>query len=136
MRQSIVPALYTVQQALLRTLPHWTIPSVPGDFTGTTADNRHDSTGTIEGPLPKYFTTLFVVYLSRPWDCSIFFLFHPVEITTYSTLWFKHTYVRDKGTTANQWLIVLDYLRLRVRVRVSYSRIVHSELQTTVSNKW
>ena len=26
---------------LLRTLPHWSIPPVPSDFTGSIADNRH-----------------------------------------------------------------------------------------------
>ena len=28
------------QPALLRTLPHWLIPSVPSDFTGTTCSGR------------------------------------------------------------------------------------------------
>ena len=35
---------------LLRTLPQWMISFVPSDFTGTLADNRHDSPGTVEGP--------------------------------------------------------------------------------------
>ena len=39
------------QPALPRTLPHWLVPSVTSDFTGTIAGNRHCSTGTIEGPL-------------------------------------------------------------------------------------
>ena len=35
---------------------------------------------------------------------------------SWSTLWLKlkHTCVRDKGTDANQWLIVFDWLRVRV----------------------
>ena len=34
--------------------------------------------------------------------------------------------VRDKGTSATQWLIVSDWITFRVRVRVSYVRIVNS----------
>lgn len=37
--------------ALFRTLPHWFIPSVPSDPTGTMIGNWHYSTGTIEGAL-------------------------------------------------------------------------------------
>ncbi|CAM9993349.1 unnamed protein product [Laminaria digitata] len=55
---SIVPGCASQQYrhhsgkpALLRTLPHWLIPSVPSDLTGTIAGSRHYSTGTIEGPL-------------------------------------------------------------------------------------
>ena len=45
--------------------------------------------------------------------------------------------VRDKGTSGNQWLIVSDWLRVRVAVKVSYVRIVHSNPQQPyeVSNK-
>ena len=41
----------TNRHYILRTLPHWLIPSVPSDFTDTTLNRRHYSTGTIEGPL-------------------------------------------------------------------------------------
>ena len=47
-----IPALR--QPAVLHTLllPHWFIPSVPSDLTGTTiTGNRRYSSGTVEGPL-------------------------------------------------------------------------------------
>lgn len=52
-----------------------------------------------------------------------------------------YLYVRDKGLHANKWLIQFDWLRarrsvrVRVRARVGYVRLVHS-VSTMFANKW
>ena len=61
------PALYW-QPALLRlmTLLYWLFPSVPNDFTGNLAGNRHCSTDSIKIPL------LLCWYHSCKWSTSIY----------------------------------------------------------------
>ena len=52
----------------------------------------------------------------------------------YSSPWLKHTVCETKGLVLTKWLIASDWLR--VWVRVSCVRTVHSDPQLTiVSNK-
>ena len=40
-------------------------------------------------------------------------------MTTWLTLWLKHTVYETKGANANQWLIASDWLRVGIRARVT-----------------
>ena len=53
----------------------------------------------------------------------VLILLMPVELTTYWTLWLTHTVYETKMTPPIRWLMN----GFGVRVRVSYSRIVHSD---------